>query len=54
MNKVVLVTGGAQGIGKAIVLELVKNHYDVVINYLTSNKAAALLEEEIKKNYDYK
>ena len=52
MNKVVLVTGGAQGIGKAIVLELVKNHYDVVINYLTSNKAATLLEEEIKKNYD--
>ena len=52
MNKVVLVTGGAQGIGKAIVLELVKNHYDVVINYLTSNKAAALSEEEIKKNYD--
>lgn len=52
MNKVVLVTGGAQGIGKAIVLELAKNHYNVVINYLTSNKAAALLEEEIKKNYD--
>lgn len=52
MNKVVLVTGGAQGIGKAIVLELAKKHYDVVINYLTSNKAAALLEEEIKKNYD--
>ena len=52
MNKVVLVTGGAQGIGKAIVLELAKNHYDVVINYLTSNKAAALLEEEIKKIYD--
>lgn len=52
MNKVVLVTGGAQGIGKAIVLELAKNRYDVVINHLTSNKAAALLEEEIKKNYD--
>ena len=45
-------TGGAQGIGKAIILELAKNHYDVVINYLTSNKAAVLLEEEIKKNYD--
>ena len=52
MNKVVLVTGGAQGIGKAIVLELAKNHYDIVINYLTSSKTAALLEEEIKKNYD--
>ena len=52
MNKVVLVTGGAQGIGKAIVLELAKNHYDIVINYLTSSKAAALLEEEIEKNYD--
>ena len=52
MNKVVLVTGGAQGIGKAIALELAKNHYDVVINSLPSNKAAALLEEEIKKNYD--
>lgn len=52
MNKVVLVTGGAQGIGKAIVLELAKNHYDIVINYLTSSKAAVLLEEEIKKNYD--
>lgn len=52
MNKVVLVTGGAQGIGKAIILELAKNHYDVVINYLTSNKAAVLLEVEIKKNYD--
>ena len=51
-RKTVLVTGGAQGIGKAIVLELAKNHYDVVINYLTSNKAAALLEEEIKKNCD--
>ena len=52
MNKVVLVTGGAQGIGKAIVLELAKNHYDVGINYLTSNKSEGLLEEEIKKNYD--
>ena len=52
MNKVVLVTGGAQGIGKAIVLEFAKNNYDVVINYLTSSEAAALLEEEIKKNYD--
>lgn len=51
MNKVVLVTGGAQGIGKAIVLELAKNHYDVVINYLTSQKEAEMLKDEIVKNY---
>ncbi len=51
MNKVVLITGGAQGIGKAIALELAKNHYDIVINYLTSREAAAKLKEEIINTY---
>lgn len=51
MNKVVLITGGAQGIGKAIALELAKNHYDIVINYLTSQEAAAKLKEEIINTY---
>lgn len=51
MNKVVLITGGAQGIGKAIALELAKNHYDIAINYFTSHEAAAKLKEEIINTY---
>lgn len=53
-NKVVLITGGAQGIGKAIALELAKNHYDIVINYLTSKNEAIALKEQIIKDYGVK
>lgn len=51
MSKIVLVTGAAKGIGKAIAIELAKNGYDIVINYLTSQKEALQLEEDIKSNY---
>lgn len=51
MNKVVLVTGGAKGIGKAIVRELAKNGYDVVVNYLTSKEEASSLVDSITKQY---
>ncbi len=51
MNKIVLITGGAKGIGKAIALELAKNHYDIVINYLTSKEEAIKLKETIINDY---
>lgn len=45
MEKVVIVTGGARGIGKAIVLTLAEAGYSVVLNYNKSEKEA----EEIKE-----
>ena len=51
MNKVVLITGGAGGIGEAIALELAKNGYDIVINYLTSEEKAYSLKEKIEQEY---
>ena len=51
MNKVALITGAAKGIGKAIAIELAKNNYDIVINYLTSEKEAFTLRQEIINTY---
>lgn len=49
MGKVVLVTGGAKGIGAAIIKKLASSGYDCVINYNTSKNDAYSLNEEIKK-----
>lgn len=45
-----IVTGGAKGIGKAIVEELVKCGINVVANYNTSEKEAIELKENLKNN----
>ena len=51
MRKVALITGGAKGIGAAIVRELAANNYDVVINYLTSQKEAEVLASSLTSKY---
>lgn len=51
MNKVVLVTGSAKGIGKAIVIELASLGLDVVVNYQNSKKEAEELKEYVINTY---
>ena len=54
MSKVVLITGGAKGIGAAIALELAKNNYDIVINYMSSKEKAEQLKDTIISTYGVK
>jgi len=51
MKRVALVTGGAKGIGAAICKELASQGYDVVINYLTSQKEAQFLANKLSKEH---
>lgn len=48
-NKTALVTGGAVGIGRAIVLELSRLGYNVIINYNSSEKEAMELKDTLEK-----
>lgn len=46
MNKVVIVTGGASGIGLSIAEKLLKNNYQVIISYNSSTDSARSLLEK--------
>ena len=50
MPKTVIVTGGAKGIGKAIVELLAKEGYNVVLNYNKSKLEAEKIKKEAEKN----
>ncbi len=50
MAKVVIVTGGTKGIGKAISLKLVKSGFHVVVNYSNDDKAANETLNELNEN----
>lgn len=46
-RKTIIVTGGAQGIGKAIVYELAKEKHNVILNYNKSEKEAKQIQDEL-------
>ena len=52
MNKTILVTGASRGIGRATILEFAKKGYNVVINYIASEKEARLKFIEDKLEFD--
>lgn len=47
--KTVIVTGGSRGIGSAIVKELAKENYNIVLNYNNSEEAAKQIQKELKE-----
>lgn len=50
--KTVIVTGGAKGIGKAIIEELAKENYQIILNYRFSEKEAIKMQKQlIQKGY---
>lgn len=53
-NRVVLVTGGSRGIGRATAYEFAKRGYDVAINYVRNDVKANEIKDIIEKDFDVK
>ena len=51
MNKIVLITGGAGGIGSATAKKFAKQGYDIAINYYSSEDKAVELKNSILSEY---
>ena len=51
MNKTVLITGGAGGIGSATAKKFAKQGYDIAINYYSSDDKAVELKDDILSEY---
>ena len=49
MKQYALITGGSRGIGAAIAIELAKNGYNILLNYLSNDIAANKIYNEIIK-----
>lgn len=50
-KKVAIVTGSATGLGKRTAIELAKQGHNVILNYVSSRKAAQDTVSHIRKNY---
>lgn len=50
--KVVLITGGSKGIGRAITEELAKEDYEIIVGYNASHEKAESLKNGIKEKYN--
>ncbi len=54
MNRVVLITGGSRGIGRATAYEFASRGYDVAINYVSNDERANEILSLIKKDFNVK
>ena len=50
-DKIVLITGGASGIGKASVLEFAKEGAKIILADIQKEKALKIQEDLVKKNH---